>query len=60
MMTNRWAYSNPPETVEDYQAAINEAYGQAESLYEHSERLAAEAERWVDRGRTLEMEMMNL
>lgn len=47
-------------TPADYEAAINEAYGQAEGLYEQSERLAAEAERWVDRARTLEMELANL
>lgn len=47
-------------TVADYQAAITEAWAQAESLYEHSERLAAEAGRWEDRARTLEMELSNL
>jgi hypothetical protein len=44
-------------TVEGYEEAIAEAYGQAEGLYERSERLAAEAERWEDRARVLEMEL---
>lgn len=58
-MTSRFAYANTM-TVADYQAAITEAWAQAESLYEHSERLAAEAGRWEDRARTLEMELSNL
>ena len=58
-MTNRWAYANPPQTVEEYLSAISEAFSQAESLSEHSERLQAEADRWYDRALTLQMELNN-
>lgn len=58
-MVNRFAYANPPVTAEDYQAAIEEAYTQAESLSEQSERLQAEADRWYDRAYTLELELDN-
>lgn len=56
----RFAYSNPPVSVAEYQEAIKEAYAQAESLYEHSERLHAEADRWWDRAATLEIELQSL
>lgn len=58
-MTNRWAYANVM-TISEYEEAINEAWGQAESLYLRSEQLAAEAERWEDRARTLELELAEL
>jgi predicted nuclease with TOPRIM domain len=56
----RYAYANTPYTREEYQEAIVEAYAQAEGLYEHSERLHAEADRWWDRASTLEMELIAL
>lgn len=59
MMTSRFAYANEYQSVEEYEAAIAEAWGQADGLSEQSERLAAEAERWEDRALTLEMELEN-
>jgi hypothetical protein len=54
----RFAYATPL-TFEDYQEAIIEAWGQAESLFLESDRLAEEASRWEDRARTLEWELNN-
>lgn len=55
----RFAYDRDL-TVEEYKAAIAEAYQQADGLSEHSERLRAEADRWYDRAYTLEMDLEHL
>jgi thiaminase len=52
----RFQYANPPRTKEEFQAAIDEAYAQADSILTVSEELIAEARRWYDRAYTLEME----
>lgn len=54
----RFSYANPL-TFDDYQEAIAEAWGQAESLFMESDQLAEEASRWEDRARTLEYELAN-
>lgn len=52
-----FSFANTLVTVEDYQEAIAEAWGQAEGLYLDSDVLAEEAGRWEDRARTLEFEL---
>lgn len=63
----RFAYDQPARTVEELNAAINEATAQADSLWHRqneallaSNALYAEYVRWDDRARTLEMELENL
>jgi predicted nuclease with TOPRIM domain len=58
-MTSRHAYANTPSR-EELEELITSAWAHAESLYQRSEELAAEAERWEDRARTLEMELAQL
>lgn len=55
----RFAYDQPFTTVEEFEAAITEAYSQAEGLETKSEQLRAESDRWYDRAYTLEMELEN-
>lgn len=54
----RFAYDQP-KTKEEYEAALEEAYRQADSLSARADVLKEEADRWYDRAYTLEMEFYN-